>query len=499
MGHPFPTLFKEAEMETGILILRFRDTTDGIDTIIEHQSIIDRCGAVWWGWWKQEKEILSDDEIKDLENYKFSYILLINRDLNKLYKATISRVLHNQENDLNLAQIPNYYSKKSRDINTWFLIKNLEILPRYNTYLDELFAKNGNPTYIFYEELKSGRMKNDDAVTDRVLLNKNHILVISDLHFGESYGFCYENEIHRVGQTKSSLTRSIMKDLDEIGIADKFSLLLITGDFTTKGEWGTSHCTKMKSELHNLCNALGIDHDKILALPGNHDMVRYDSTSNESIIDQSKNNQVDKRFEKDYRTFVEELSGRSWRENLSYNAHFKIKNIDKNLDITILNSCGIVSTSEWTEYGYVGQEGIDAINNLSSNSNESLRILALHHHLLPVNDVDLLNKKGISLTVDSLRIMKSAISKNIKLALHGHQHIFNMAKYTQYERSSFDTEKSLRIISNGSVSVDQQQRINGERNSYTIVEVTDSGFNVIVRELLHGTHKGVTIMKTFIG
>ncbi|MCW2096777.1 metallophosphoesterase family protein [Lelliottia nimipressuralis] len=480
-------------METGILILRFRDTTDGIDTIEDHQSIIDNCGAVWWGWWKQEKEILSDIELEYLNAYKHDYIFLINRDLNKIYKATISRIIHNQTSELNLSQVPSYYSQKSKEINTWFLIKNLTVVPRYNLNFDEAFAKNGNPTYLFLEEGNKNKSNHKDMVTNRVELHKNHILVISDLHFGENYGFCYESEVNKFGQTKSSLTRSIMKDLGELGIADKFSLLLITGDLTTKGDWSTSHSSKIKDEIHSLCNSLNIEHDKILSLPGNHDMVRYSTDSSENII-----NQVDKRFERDYRTFIEELSGRSWRENLSYNAHFKIKDIDKNLDITILNSCGIVSTSEWTEYGYVGQEGIDAINNLSNNDKDTFRMLALHHHLLPVNDIDILNKKGISLTVDSLRIMKSAISKNIKLAMHGHQHIFNMSNYTQYERSNFNSEKSLRIISNGSVSVDQQQRMNGERNSYSIVEVTHSGFNVIVRELVHGSHKGVTIMKTFI-
>ncbi|MGK4445676.1 metallophosphoesterase family protein [Yersinia enterocolitica] len=480
-------------METGILILRFRDTTDGVDTIKDHQSIIDNCGAVWWGWWKQEKEILSENELKFLDTYEHDYILLINRDLNKIYKATISRIIHDQESELNLSQVPDYYSKKSREINTWFLIKNLKTLSKYNSKFDEAFARNGNPTYIFLKEEDNRNTKKDDKIRNRIELTKNNILVISDLHFGENYGFCYESEINKYGQTKNTLTRSIMKDLGELGIADKFSLLLITGDFTTKGDWNTSLSLKIKDEIHCLCNALNIEHDKILALPGNHDMVRYNSDSSENII-----NQVDKRFERDYRTFIEELSGRSWRENLSYNAHFNIKDIDKNLDITILNSCGIVSTSEWTEYGYVGQEGIDAINNLSSNDKETFRILALHHHLLPVNDIDILNKKGISLTVDSLRIMKSALSKNIKLAMHGHQHIFNMSNYTQYERCNFNSEKSLRIISNGSVSVDQQQRMNGERNSYSIVEVTENGLNVMVRELVHGSHKGVTIMQTLI-
>lgn len=480
-------------MDTGILILRFRDTTDGIDTIKDHQSIIDNSGAVWWGWWKQEKEILSELELRSLDAYAHDYIFLINRDLNKIYKATISRIIHDKESELNLSQVPDYYSAKSREIKTWFLIKNLKLLTKYKLNFDEAFAKSGNPTYLFFKEDNNSENKNKETITNRVELNKNHILVISDLHFGENYGFCYESEMNKYGQTKTTLTRSIMKDLSELGIADKFSLLLITGDFTTKGNWNTSLSLKIKNEIHSLCDALNIEYDKILALPGNHDMVRSNSDSSENVI-----NQVDKRFERDYRTFIEELSGRSWRDNLSYNAHFSIKDIDKNLDITILNSCGIVSTSEWTEYGYVGQEGIDAINNLSSNDTESLRILALHHHLLPVNDIDILNKKGISMTVDSLRILRSAISKNIKLAMHGHQHIFNMSNYTQYERYNFNSEKSLRIISNGSVSVDQQRRMNGERNSYSIVEVTGNGLKVTVRELVHGLHDGVTIMQTFI-
>lgn len=484
-------------MEAGILVLRFRDTTEGIDTITEHQSIIDSCSSVWWGWWKQEKECLSNVNLNYLKEYKFDYILLINRDLNKIYKAKIDKVSHSQHNEIDLTKIPNYYSEKSNKIETWFLINNFELFQKYDTDLDELFAQSGNPTYLFLEEGKSRSKQGDQIAAKRIELEKEHILVISDLHFGENYGFCYENELDDIGQTKTSLTCAIMNDLKDIELADKFSLLLITGDFTTKGKWSSEHSAKMKQEILNLCHALGIAQDKILALPGNHDMVRYDSSSKDSIAEQSKSNQLEKKFERDYRIFIDDLTGRSWRENLSYNAYFKIKKIGKNLDITVLNSCGIVSTSEWTEYGYVGQEGIDAINNLPNN-NDSLRILALHHHLLPVNDVDLLNKKGISLTVDSLKIIKSAISKNIKLALHGHQHVFNMVQYTQYERAINDNGNSIRIISNGSISVDPQRRINGERNSYTIIEVKENGLNVTVRELVHGNHKGITIMNTLI-
>lgn len=484
-------------MEPGVLTLRFRDVTDGIDTICEHQAIIDSCGAVWWGWWKQEKEIISNAELKNLNNYKFDHIFLINRDLNKIYKAEVAKISHNKEDDVSLSQVPIYYSENSKKINTWFLIKSITYLSDYDTHLDSLFAKAGNPTYIFNVNSKKHNSPNVGNKVERVTLNKEHVLVLSDLHFGENYGFCYESEKNQIGQTKKTLTQSIMKDLDDLGIAEKISLLIITGDFTTKGEWGSVHCSKIIKEIHELCNALDIDYDKIVAVPGNHDMVRYDSSSSTSIIEQSKNNQIDKKFEKDYRTFVEELSGRSWRKNLSYNVNYQFVNINKNLDIIILNSCGIVGTSEWTEYGYVGQEGIDAINSLPNNDTESYRILALHHHLLPVNDVDLLNKKGISLTIDALKIMKAAISRNVKLALHGHQHIFNMAKYSQYERSSSNI-KSIEIVSNGSVSANQNLRMDGERNSYTILEFKEKGINVIARELIHSNHKGSTIMNILI-
>ncbi|WP_419721478.1 hypothetical protein, partial [Pectobacterium versatile] len=47
-------------MAPELLILRFRDTTVGIETIQAHQNIINSNGAVWWGWWKSEKEILNE-------------------------------------------------------------------------------------------------------------------------------------------------------------------------------------------------------------------------------------------------------------------------------------------------------------------------------------------------------------------------------------------------------------------------------------------------------
>ena len=37
------------------ILLRFRDTAS-VDTIAEHEAIINRSGFTWWGWWKKDSE-----------------------------------------------------------------------------------------------------------------------------------------------------------------------------------------------------------------------------------------------------------------------------------------------------------------------------------------------------------------------------------------------------------------------------------------------------------
>lgn len=79
-------------MDSKLLVLRFRDPEETISTIPSHQSIIENLGAVRWGWWKKDTETLTSQEIEFVSQYNKEYVYLINRDLNKLYKATLSRV-----------------------------------------------------------------------------------------------------------------------------------------------------------------------------------------------------------------------------------------------------------------------------------------------------------------------------------------------------------------------------------------------------------------------
>ena len=48
------------------ILLRFRDLTQGVDTIATHNEIAKEKQRVLWGWWKKEAEPLPDPTLAEL-------------------------------------------------------------------------------------------------------------------------------------------------------------------------------------------------------------------------------------------------------------------------------------------------------------------------------------------------------------------------------------------------------------------------------------------------
>lgn len=482
-------LYKDKEMGSNMLILRFRDPEETVDTISSHNSIIENLGNVRWGWWKKETEKLSEEQIIFFKNYTGKYVYLINRDLNKLYRAYLSEICPTQPSGDQLSQVPTYYRDSVDKVYMWFLFTKIELLDHYPDEYDSQFADMGNPTFIIANLLNKHQEKNTLL---RKPLEKDKILVLSDLHFGEDYGFCLDSELHNAGQTKETLTRALLDDLQALKIENEIGLLVITGDFTTKGDWGSSQKIKILTELHKLSTALNIDKNKIIAVPGNHDIVRCNAT--ETLVSNNVNKLADNRFEDEFRSFVTQLNGREYDKNLSYNDYYHIEKNNVNLDITILNSCKIVPYKGMSEFGSVGVEGIDTIRKLNEKENKNTqRIVFLHHHLLPVYDIEFIERQP-SLSIDSVRILKSALSKNIKLAMHGHQHVFNMAKYNLFDHTPEWIDRNITVIANGSTSVSNKRLVNSERNSYSVLTINTKGINIIVREFRRTGFPGTTVL-----
>ncbi|WP_323919256.1 hypothetical protein [Aeromonas caviae] len=107
-------------MEPKKLAFRFRDSQDGIDTIIEHQKIINKDRAVWWGWWKKDHETVHGDIIEFISKFNGD-VSLVNRENKKLYTAHVDRIeLTSTATDKKSStRVPSYYRENSDNVYAW--------------------------------------------------------------------------------------------------------------------------------------------------------------------------------------------------------------------------------------------------------------------------------------------------------------------------------------------------------------------------------------------
>ncbi|MES0069369.1 hypothetical protein NKJ73_26720 [Mesorhizobium sp. M0074] len=152
--------------------------------------------------------------------------------------------------------------------------------------------------------------------------------------------------------------------------------------------------------------------------------------------------------------------------------------------IGVLNSCTIVQT-EWSEYGYIGDSGIDALRELGAEriDRPTYKIMALHHHLLPVTNVATLNNKGITLSVDAPRILDAAQQAGVQLAVHGHEHMPRVVKYDNQPLAGAPQQAAIYVVSHGSTGVSPVRRPGNERNTYCIFRLSDKEMHLTMREL----------------
>ncbi len=220
-----------------------------------------------------------------------------------------------------------------------------------------------------------------------------------------------------------------------------------------------------------------------MAVPGNHDVVRYPAGKSIDLTQVAVNQQTTYKHERDFRLFLEQLTGRRWSEPLNRIASYRLKDVD--LQLCILNSCTIVAT-QWTEYGYVGPSGIDVLQALENTniSRPTFRRMALHHHLVPVNRIEAPNEQGVSLTLDAVELLDVADRCGIHLAVHGHQHLPRIMQYTNLPLSSDNAfRKGMFIVGAGSTGAIEARRPVAERNSYSAYRFRSNGVQMWMREL----------------
>jgi 3',5'-cyclic AMP phosphodiesterase CpdA len=472
-------------MVSPAIALRFRDATPGVDTIGEHRTLLVREGAVWWGWWKKDFEDGHADYFKTWQAGQPVDLFIADRSTKRMFYATSIRCSVGSPDIVDPQRVPDYYREYIGNVFGWFLLRSIDEVP----FLEDISDKLGEKTMIRLDSI----IGIPESISVSSETSKGSCLLhLSDLHFGADYDFITQGITPSIGDQRKTLTESLLIDLRRVNLSDEIGAIVVTGDFTTGGDWTDETRAQILNEFAMLRRHLGLDKKMILAVPGNHDIVRYPPGTAVSAARIATGAQTTYKHERDFRTFVDELVGKNWKDALNYVRRLRFANVD--LLICILNSCAIVAT-EWTEYGFVGTGGIDTLKKLSQEHivRPTFKFMALHHHLLPVAGIEAPNSKGVTLSLDASELLDEAQLAGVQIALHGHQHMSRLVRYQTIPLLGGSSGAPLHIVSNGSTGVNGLRRPGSERNSYCIFKFEQDGLHLWIRELRPDGREGATL------
>lgn len=473
-------------MDSPRLILRFRNPSPNVDTIEEHRRLIESHGTVWWGWWKKDIEELPASAIEAIGDAGCT-LLLVDRAATRCWRARCVKAILRSRKRPSAADVPRYYRRILEDIPAWFLLSQIEPVD----YPEQLAREIGDRTLLILGEAGGAPPVKFETISapDREVL-----LHLSDLHFGKDHGFRSPGPNANAFEQRKTLVDSLLSDLGRCGAIARIGAIVVTGDVTTQGDWTDETMYPIVDELRRLAEGLGLRATHIVLVPGNHDIIRYAAGSTGGIkatIDHMK----DYRHERDFRNFSDRLTSRFLRGSL--NRVFEIDLAHARLQLCALNSCSIAGFDGWTEYGYVGQGGVDTLQDLERArvDRPTYRAMALHHHLLPVSQIEVATSEqpqanGISLTIDAVKLLDAAARARVQIALHGHQHIPRIIEYRHYAPRGSPGDGRLVIASAGSASVQHSRRPLSVRNTYGLISFGRDGVRLEMRELLEDGSAG---------
>lgn len=241
------------------------------------------------------------------------------------------------------------------------------------------------------------------------------IIHISDLHACQSIE---EKEYKEFAE----------KIIESLSIKKQEIFVVVSGDITNKGnEEGFTKSLNFLRMLNKEFEKKEVKYN-YLVCPGNHDMIK---------------NAGDSYFEK-LDNFIYKLTD---DEKKCFGNSSIIKYETGDYEFFLINT----SFKEKIEYGLAPLKELR--DNLAKN--EKVKILIMHHHVIPVNE------KDISTNRNTLELLYLLEEYNFKLLLHGHQHINIETKIGK---------NSLNILGAGGLFNQTGDNTNNQFNFVKIIE-----------------------------
>jgi 3',5'-cyclic AMP phosphodiesterase CpdA len=307
------------------------------------------------------------------------------------------------------------------------------------------------------------------------------IMHLSDLHFGSKTA--NGESMHRFfdGENSESLSRHLCDEFSRSSghfkIAPERLYLVISGDIGYRAV--KQEFIDAKNTLDQICQGLAISKERVIIVPGNHDvnwMLSQDDLS--------------QRFDHFLRFIFDfyglELCKRKYPSidwPLGYDkkhphGHDIVSvHYDESHDILFLGLNSCVYESHQDHFGFIGAKQIKLAKKLveeSKASRSTVRIAVIHHHLHPFPErLDQRVPSEIWQDLSTIRdagFVESALeSLEIDFVLHGHKHKPQFRE--TIVRDPIDSESRKRLIVCGAGSVSCTELEDEEQNHYQVIEL----------------------------
>lgn len=515
---------------TATYIFRFRDLgkKDGF-TVEQHNLIAESHGYVWWGWWAKAGERFPKHELEVAVEGSGVQIFLFDSGQFKFYQTNLTKVHASASGNIKVPapesgmKTPDYY--KTDELLGWLKISTIieipfeQVLKEYSYIpLDDMYPSGSKDldeqlfdkiVFSFLELQKQDRtiwkvrkkesrdFQHESLATHYTPYNfikkysqreSNFIVWVSDIHFDNGNGkhnFPFEDST----QHKCLSTR-VSELIDHYASGSKCAGLAISGDITWQSQKeGFNHASKF---IKDIISSQSLTPDDLIICPGNHDVglvtrEEYYNNLQTTPSEQDWNTLATEYHEtskENYVDFYKDIFLREPESNLAQGRKFLLSG-HKIVEFAAMNSCILQQVkNQFQGIGFIGESQLEQAANgmgwikggqLIPKKNGVTRIVMLHHHLTPVNEVeDALLDARYSVTLDAERLMRWIVTHKVDYVLHGHMHRCNSITITRTldplkKISEQNPEHTFKIISLGSSGVCNSELPNTDNANYVCI------------------------------
>ena len=307
------------------------------------------------------------------------------------------------------------------------------------------------------------------------------VLHLSDIHIGPNYRFRMTWGGRDKNETEPYLEEMIKDDIMALGLTDKISLVTVTGDVLEGSN--ESELSRARDFLTNLCKGLGVPTDRLVIVPGNHD-VRWDPDEFSSVATGASTASVSlERFELLYET----VKKSKWQT-------FELVCIPKDCApgrmIVLGFNSNYVAMPHRESVGYIAPDDFiladKKMQDFNPKINEDDSVwMVLHHHVFPatITKIDKARRGEVSVLGNASELLRWGRKWKAKVILHGHEHQPLVTVSRQWPQDDGLLTPEIAVIGAGSAGVIPAELGPFGRNQYNIIQADSNGIMIASRRL----------------